>query len=222
MSFFTKDFLEFFRELEQNNNRDWFHGNKKRYDASVKKPFNNFVEEMISRIHAVDPEVAIPAKDAIFRINRDIRFSKDKSPYKTHMAAVISREGRRNHAEPGLYFHLGADKVYLGGGAYQLDKQPLYNVRKTIAENTDEFQKLIEDKQFKKKFGGIKGEQNKVLPKEFKEAAETQPLIYNKQFYYMAELSPNVVVKKDLADRFMDYYLASRNMAEFLKSAMQD
>ena len=81
MTYFTKDFLDFFKELAANNHKDWFHANKKRYEASVKDPFKVFVQDMIDRAAAKDDRFAGEAKNAIFRINRDIRFSKDKSPY---------------------------------------------------------------------------------------------------------------------------------------------
>ena len=101
MIYFTKDFIGFFSDLENNNNRDWFHENKKRYETSVKGPFESLVSALISELSKVYPEMTITPKDAIFRINRDIRFSKDKSPYKTHMAALISPGGKKDKTTSG-------------------------------------------------------------------------------------------------------------------------
>ncbi len=157
MSHFTQDFLDFFKELSQNNYKEWFHENKKRYENSVKNPFHEFVQEMIDRIRIEDPELEITPKEAIFRINRDIRFAKDKSPYKTHMAASISVGGRKRHDVPGLYFQLSPEKSFVAGGSYVLEKETLYRVRSAIAKAPDAFSKVIEEEEFKKKFGTIQG-----------------------------------------------------------------
>src|SRR5690606_31023698 len=90
--YFDKDYLDFFKELAANNNRDWFHANKKRYENSVKKPFATFVTDTISKVKdEYDSKLDLEVKNSVFRINRDIRFSNDKSPYKLHSAAIISR-----------------------------------------------------------------------------------------------------------------------------------
>ena len=89
MAWFEKEFIAFFLELEVNNHKEWFHENKKRYEQYVKEPFYNFVAEMIKRINKDDPSIAIEPKEAIFRINRDIRFSKDKQPYKNYYHALV-------------------------------------------------------------------------------------------------------------------------------------
>ena len=119
-SYFSKDFLDFFKELAANNNKDWFDANRKRYDKSVKEPFKAFVADLISESQKIDPSIDIEAKDAIFRINRDIRFSKDKTPYKLDRSAIISAAGRKDHSIPGFYIALGPDKTYLGGGASEM------------------------------------------------------------------------------------------------------
>jgi hypothetical protein len=103
MTCFTTDFNAFFMDLAKNNNKEWFDANRKRYESSVKKPFHAFVGEAIQRIGKLDRTVAIEPKEAIFRINRDIRFSKDKTPYKLSCSAIISPAGRKDHAVPGLY-----------------------------------------------------------------------------------------------------------------------
>jgi len=181
MSYFTKDFTAFLKDLTKNNNREWFHANKKRYEKFVKEPFQAFVAEMIARASRVDKGINIQPKDAIFRINRDTRFSKDKTPYKTSLGAVIAPGGRKDHTTPGLYIELNAHYIRVYSGCYMLDKYQLEDVRYHIANNLSQFDKLIKDKAFVKTFGTIQGEQNKRLPKELQEPAEQQPLIYNKQ-----------------------------------------
>ena len=102
MAYFTKDFIDFFKELAANNKKEWFDSNRQRYEKSVKQPFAEFVQEMIDRIQPDGPAVYISTKDAIFRINRDIRFSNDKTPYKTYMAALVSAKGKKDKGTPGF------------------------------------------------------------------------------------------------------------------------
>ncbi len=97
----NKNFLSYLKDLKNNNNRDWFHENKKRYESDLKKPFLQLLEQLIQRLQSFSPEIQITPKEAIFRINRDIRFSKDKSPNKTHVAAILSKYGRKSKGYPG-------------------------------------------------------------------------------------------------------------------------
>lgn len=220
MAWFEKEFVAFFLELEANNHKEWFHENKKRYEQYVKEPFYNFVTEMISRIQKDNPSVSLEPKDAIFRINRDIRFSKDKRPYKNHVSAVISEGGRKNLAIPGSYIEFKADGIQYYGGAHHVEKEPLERVRHLIAKDPQGFNKIIKDKKFVDTFGDVMGEKNKRLPKEFEEAAENQPLIFNKNFYYGAKLEVSLLFKDNLADEIYKLYLAGKSFNLFFKQVM--
>ncbi len=219
MPYFDNDFIRFFEELAKNNNKEWFDSQRKRYEQSVKKPFSAFVEEMINRIAALDPEVQIQAKDATMRINRDIRFSPDKTPYNTHYGAIISAGGRKDKSVPGLYMRFSPEGIELYGGAHMLDKDALQRVRSAIAADIKGFQKLINKAAFSKKFSGILGEKNKRIPKEFEEAAAQEPLIANKSFYYMAKLDAKEIVSDTLPDTIMDYWRAAQPVKDFLREA---
>ncbi len=221
MSYFSSEFRQFFRDLEANNEREWFHANKKHYEKVVKQPFHDFVEEMITRMRIEDESIEISPKDAIFRIYRDVRFSADKSPYKTHVAAVISPLGRRDQMHPGLYFQFGGDKIMLAGGAYQMDKDRLLQTRRYIVANMEEFEAAISNPDFVNRWGEIRGERNKVLPKEFKEAASKQALLFNKSFYYMSEPDASMIDSDDLAEQLMQYYRDSDSMRTFLLNALE-
>ena len=221
MSYFTKDFLGFLNELAANNEREWFKANKKRFDESVKAPFEAFVGEMIDRLSADDKRIMLTPKDAIFRIYRDTRFSKDKTPYKTHMAAVISPGGRKDFSTPGgIYIQLGADASRVYAGVYQPDSKQLQLIREHIVSNMKSFEKLVNNKEFKKRFGEVRGDKNKRIPKEFREAAKEQSLLFNKAFYFFADLKPSQITRKDLPDKVMDLYYASKPLAAFLGKAM--
>jgi len=220
MSYFTNDFIKFFEELKQNNNREWFQENKKRYELSVKEPFEAFVQDMIYRIHEDDESIMLTPKEAIFRIYRDIRFSKDKTPYKTHVSAVISNGGRKNYTDPGVYLEVSSEHLRFYSGIYEMSKDQLENVRSFIASNLDEFNTLLKNKTFKKYFGSVRGEQNKRIPKKFNEILSSQPLIANKQFYYFSELEPNKILSKNLPSNLMKFYHAAKPMNLFLKEAL--
>lgn len=221
MSYFTSEYINFFKELAANNHREWFHENKKRYEAAVKKPFHQFIEVMIDHVRAVDPDVLITPKDAIFRINRDIRFSPDKTPYKTHMAAIISAGGRKDKTKPGLYLQFGPEDARIYGGAYMPDKHQLQGIREAIVREPEKFSQLINNKAFKEKYGEIHGEEHKRLPKEFKEAAEQQPLLYKKSFYYFAKFEPEMILRDDLVDLVMSYYHTGKPLGDFLAKAIE-
>ena len=221
MQYFTKDFLSFFRELAKNNNKEWFDANRKRYEQTVKEPFSQFVGDVIRQVQKVDPEVKIKPADAITRINKDIRFSKDKTPYNTHVGAVISPAGRKDKSVPGLYIQLSADKVTLFGGAYVLEPPQLKKVREKIMANPQAFAKLYSDKTFRTHFGDIKGEQSKRLEPALAKAAEKEPLVANKQFYFTTELKPALLTDAELADTILAHYRAARDINKFLQNALR-
>ncbi len=222
MALFTVDFIDFFKELPQNNNKKWFNQNRKRYEESVKTPFHNFVERMIKKIQADDPEVKITPAESIFRINRDLRFSRDKIPYKTQMSALISRTGKKDRGFPGFFFSMGAANITIYGGAHTLERERKYSIRKYISEHLGTFSKLLADRVFKDKYGRIHGDKNKRIPAEFNDEAEKQPLLFNKAFYYYAKLDVKLILDPSLVDIFMDYYSAAKPMREFLISAVSN
>ncbi len=221
MAWFTPDFNKFFIELAPNNNKEWFDANRKRYEGSVKKPFEAFVAEVIKQVAKVDPKVTIDPREAIFRINRDVRFSKDKAPYKSRMSAVVAAGGRKDHSSGGIYFEIGPENVAFYGGQYMPDKEQLQRIREHIATNLGQFKKLRTAKAFVDRFGEIQGEKNKIVPKEFKEGLAKEPLIANKQFYFMAELSPKIVTDPELMAILMDHYKVMKPMNDFLAAALQ-
>lgn len=221
MAWFTADFNGFFKDLAKNNHREWFEANRKRYEASVKEPFEAFVAEAIQRIAKHDKAVAITPREAIFRLHRDIRFSKDKTPYKLESSAIISPAGRKDHSVPGIYFALGPESVKFYGGAYAPDKEQVERIRTAIMRDMATFHKVVHAKTFKEVFGTVQGEANKVLPAAFKEAAKLEPLIANKQFYVGAERKASLVTDPKLLDVLMDHYLAMRPFNVWLAQTMR-
>lgn len=198
-TWFTKEYVSFFKELARNNHKEWFHENKKRYQSYVKEPFYELVAALLEQ-----SGIDIPVKDAVFRINKDIRFSKDKSPYKNHMGAVISHGGRRDMQVPGMYIHLEVGNTMIGGGCYKPDKDNLYRIRKFVYDHPDAVHKALADPSFVDLYGGLaSSEVNKVLPKEFRDKADALPMLYNKQFYFMAIYEDeDFILRDDLLEVF--------------------
>lgn len=219
MPYFTPSFLQFFKELAANNSTAWFDENRKTYEKEVKKPFADFVMDMIIRIQKHEPEVQIKPADAIMRINKDIRFSKDKTPYNTHVAAIVSKYGKKDKSYPGLYFQLSPEGLAIYGGAYMIENDKLEQLRSHIAAHLEEFSALYSDADFKEKFGTIQGEQHKRIPSAFQEAHSKEPLIANKQFYFSAMLKPEIIVSEKLPEKIMEHYLVGKKINDFLKQA---
>jgi uncharacterized protein (TIGR02453 family) len=222
MSFFTEDYLHFFIELAGNNHKTWFDENRKRYETSVKKPFYAFTQHLIDQLAKKDPSFAeLQSKDCVFRINRDIRFSKDKTPYKLMCSAVVAPNGKKSKAVNGIYFELSPQHVRAYGGIYEIDKEDLDAVREGIASNMDEFRSIYSSKTFKKTFGEILGEKNKVLPAHLKEAAQEENLIFNKQWYFYAEFPAEQVLSEDLDQLMLSCYEAGRPLEQFFNQFIQ-
>jgi uncharacterized protein (TIGR02453 family) len=221
MAYFSSDFIKFFKSLEKNNTTEWFNENRKTYEQAVKKPFQVFVDDMISRIKKHDPAVNIKAGDAIMRINKDIRFSKDKTPYNTHVAANISPFGKKDKSYPGFYFQLSPKGIQLFGGVYMAEPPRLEKIRTYMGKHLKEFSAAIGDKKFKDMYGKLKGEQSKRLTPELQKLQAREPLIANKQFYFSTELSADHITSAKLADTLMAHYTAARPVNSFFTAAWE-
>lgn len=222
MSFFAADYLDFFKELAANNHKEWFDANRKRYEISVKEPFKAFTQHLIDTIAKDEPSFKdLKASDCIFRINRDVRFSKDKTPYKTQCSAVISPNGKKSSSIHGIYFEFGPAHVRAYGGVYEIEKDDLFALREGIANHLVKFQKLYTHKKFKALFGEIHGEQNKKLDKDLLEAAAQEPLIYNKQFYFYSTFEPETLLDPKLDQLMMECYQTGRPLELFFNQFIQ-
>jgi uncharacterized protein (TIGR02453 family) len=179
-----------------------------------------FVTALNMALHEVNPALPLqPAKHWLFRINRDVRFSKDKAPYKTHTACYFSVGGKQCNL-PGFYAQLGGAGSFCAGGCYEVAPADLKLIRQEIVYQPDEFRALISAPDFAEAFGELQGERNKILPAEFKEEAATQPLLYLKQFFYTRPLSPEEITSPDLVQRLADLYRIAQPFDNFLTRAI--
>lgn len=197
--------LEFLTDLSANNNREWFHTNKKRYDESREKVLF-LTEVVINEIRKFDSDIPLLApKDCVFRIFRDVRFSKDKRPYKTNFGAFIAKGGRKS-MNPGYYFHIEPSGSFVGGGVYMPPAEPLRAIRNYISENGAEFLEIINDNKFKKVYPEMYDDKLKTAPKGFPKDHEFIELLRYKSFVFSkgidnSEISSDKLVKK-LVDSF--------------------
>ncbi len=222
MPILSQAYFDFFEELALNNERDWFQTNKKRYERDVKEPFLRLVEAVVASLHDSEPDLGlVPSKQMLFRINRDIRFSKDKRPYKEHLSASITRFGTKDKLYPGHYLQVGAGESFLAGGAYWFEeKEMLLRVRRYIMDNHDRFLSLLNAPSFVEKWETIKGETNKRLTPEFAEFVDIQPLIANKQFYWGKNIDPKMALQDDFVSILRGHFEAAQPMNHFLVEAM--
>lgn len=222
MAFFTTDYLNFFIELAANNNKDWFDLNRKRYEQNVKKPFSDFVQHLIHSLAEKDASFSeLEVKNCVFRINRDIRFSKDKTPYKMMCSAVVTPEGKKSKAVNGVYFEFGPEHMRVYGGVYEIDKDDLETVRDAMAQDISRFQKVYKNPLFVKTFGEILGEKNKVLPAHLREAAAKEPFIFNKQWYFYTQFEPETILQDNLDQIVLNCYEAGRPVEAYFNALIK-
>lgn len=219
MPSFSPSFLRYFEQLSQNNTTHWFDQNRKWYEKDIKLPFQDFIDELIIQLRMIDKDIHIEPSEAIFRINNDIRFAKEKIPYKTWMSANISAMGKRVKEYPGFFLQTNHEKLILAGGVYSPEKESLYQIRQQIAQDPYGFKKVLEQSKFKTVFGEFRGDQHIQLPSEFREAALIVPEIAFKQFHFKLELAPDFILQERLPQCIREQFEAAAEMHQFLKRA---
>ena len=215
----AKETVEFLRKLDKNNDRDWFNANKADFIAAN----DNVIAvtgDLISRIGKFDAAVAgIDPKSCVFRIYRDVRFSKDKSPYKTNLGAFIAPGGKKTMS-PGYYFHIQPRMFFAAAGKHLPDPSELLKIRKAIASNTKEFLKIIGEKSFKTRFGDLDGERLTKPPKGFDADHPAIEYLKLKSFTVSEEFSAKDAVSKDYPKMLAESFKAAYPLVVFLRAAL--
>ena len=212
--------LEFLSDLKNHNDREWFNRNRTRYEAS-KANFESFVQAVINEIITFDPILkGLEVKSCTYRINRDIRFSNDKTIYKTHMGAFIVRGGKRNGDKfAGYYVHVEpGNNSMIAGGAYIPPMPWLTAIRENIAEQGDEFLRIINNKEFKEIFGEIEGEKLKSSPKGFRSDHQFIELLKLKSFLAARIISDKEIVSKNGFDLIIKASKIIKPLNDFLNN----
>lgn len=216
-AYFTPALFAFLRELKAHNRRDWFEKNKARYEADVKGPMLRFIADLGSPLRRMSPYVAAdprPAGGSMFRIYRDVRFSRDKSPYKTNVGAHFShlKGGRSAHA-PGFYLHLEPGRSFGGGGLWHPEPAALMQIRdRIVARNKD--WKSIRDRL------AVRGDSLKRVPSGYDPDHPFADDLKLKDFYSMDEFSDRDVTARDFLERYVAVCRRTAPLMEFLTRAL--
>lgn len=212
-----KNTLDFLTELNSNNNTEWFHANRKKYDIA-KSEFINYVEELITELASFDKRISgVQPKQCLFRINRDIRFSKDKSPYKNNFGAYMAQGGRKSPLA-GYYLHLQPGSCFLAGGIWMPQPDALLLLRKEIYYNIKKFKGIIENKKLTKYFKSIEGEKNVKAPNGFDKNFEDIDLIKFKSYTLMHSITDKDVLHIDFKKKCKEVFEAMYEFNSFLNS----
>jgi uncharacterized protein (TIGR02453 family) len=207
--------LTFLEKLGKNNNKPWFDKNRETYEAT-KGDFEMFITALLDKLGATEPMFKEQkAKDCIFRIFRDVRFSKDKTPYKAHYGAFFSKGGRK-YPGAGYYLHIEPGKSFIGGGLWMPESPLLKSVRQEIDYNFAEFTGIIEDKKFKKIFEKITGEQLKALPQGYTEDNPAIAYLKMKSFTVGHPLTDEDITSNTFMQKCVSTFATMRPFIEFL------
>jgi uncharacterized protein (TIGR02453 family) len=217
METIKKSTLTFLSELNRNNNRDWFKSNESLY-REAKANYESFIGSVIGEIVKFDPIMkGLEVKNCMFRINRDIRFSHDKSPYKTNFGAFIVRGGKKNADKfAGYYIHLEPGKSFIAGGSYIPPSPWLNAIREKIDERSSEFLKILKHKDFIKNFGEISGEKLKTPPRGYSSDNPNIELLKLKSFLAMTEVKDKIVLSPDYLTYVISVLKAMKPLNDFL------
>ena len=216
-----KKVLQFLRELSKNNTREWFDANRDSYQESREKVL--FVTDvLVNEIRKFDSEVPVlDAKDCMFRIFRDVRFSNDKRPYKTNFGSFISKEGRKSQY-PGYYFHIEPGESFVGGGVYMPAAEPLKAIRQYISHYPEEFTEIITQPEFKSVFPEMYDHQLKTAPKGFPKDHEFIHLLRYKSYVFSAPVSDHKITDGDFIEIAVEAFKQLHKFNAYLYDALRE
>lgn len=216
--------VNFLKELKKNNNKPWFDSHKEKF-FSAKKDFENFVEKIISLTSSFDDDIKdLQVKNCTFRINRDIRFSKDKTPYKTNMGASFNKGGKKS-IFAGYYFHLEpGGKSFAGGGLWMPDTVELKKLRQEIDYCLPEFKKLLSNSSFKKQYNGLEMNEAQMLvniPKGYEKKNPAAVFLRLKSFVATINIADNLLQTPQLVNEVNSAFKALMPLVKFMNRAME-
>ncbi len=213
---FPEQGLQFLRSLKRNNNREWFQRHKSIYEEHVKQPMTELIAALAQEFQDFAPEMLASPKISTYRIYRDTRFSKDKSPYKTHIAASFPRSGLGKHEGAGFYLHIAPAELLIAGGLYMPLPEDLNAVRNHIAENPDTFLAIVEQRGFRRIFGGLEGERLQRVPKGFPPDHVAAQYLKYKQFLAGRNFPPDVATTRRFYKVVVETFKAMLPLVRFL------
>lgn len=220
---FPNEALVFLRELKANNSRDWFTPRKADFDRLVKAPMIGVIEALNQHLVAFAPDHLVEPAKAVYRIYRDTRFSKDKTPYKTHIAATFARHGMDRHAAAGYYFSFGADRIEVAAGVYMPGPEELLQLRQYISGHFAEFSAILSDKANARLTGPLQGDTLSRPPKGFPVEDPAIEWIKRKQwFYYDTSLDPVLGTTPKFVPEIAKRFRAMAPLVNYLNRPLLD
>ncbi|HMG69095.1 MAG TPA: DUF2461 domain-containing protein [Chitinophagaceae bacterium] len=210
--------LKFLQRLKKNNNKAWFEAHRKDYETA-RNEFENFIQSVLDKHSKNDPDLKdLTAKKCLFRINRDVRFSKNKSPYKTNFGASMDKGGKKSGLA-GYYFHLEPGQSFLGGGLWMPQPDSLKKVRQEIDYCLEEFRKIIGSKKFKTVYPNLytgEGVQLSKLPQGFEKDNPAAPYLKYKSWLMISDITDGDLTSKNLLKRTVDAFSILQPFIKFL------
>ncbi|MDX2154709.1 MAG: DUF2461 domain-containing protein [Bryobacteraceae bacterium] len=216
---FPQEGLDFLRKLERNNRREWFQPRKEEFEASVRKPMLEFAAALNKELAGFAPQYMREPENALYRIYRDTRFSADKTPYKTHIAALFPRIGMPRNGASGLYVGISRKGVEVAGGVYMPSPEDLRRLRTLLAERHDEFRALLRKPALGKLMGELQGEKLTRPPKGWPADHPAADLLKGKQWYFGVQLDIALATTPKLLPEVAARFRAMAPVVEFLNQA---
>ena len=217
MDLITSNTTNFLKALSQNNNREWFQQNKEAYTKSHEEMIR-FAENLMEGLGKYDQLVPMSGKKSLFRIYRDVRFSKDKSPYKTHWAGSLKRD--TPFLRGGYFYRIEAEKAYIACGFWAPNSRDMKLIRDHISQDDKPLRKIISSKKFKDTFGSLEGEQVKTAPKGFSKDHPAIDLIRYKQLIVSKEYSKKEMNKSGFVNQMVSDYRAIRPFFDYMSDIL--
>ncbi|MCC6389685.1 MAG: DUF2461 domain-containing protein [Bryobacterales bacterium] len=218
---FPQQGIALLRGLKKNNKREWFQPRKEIFDQSVKAPMEQLVDALNAHFVRFAPPYITDPKRAIYRIYRDTRFSKDKTPYKTHVAASFSRAGMERHVSAGYYFSVAPDEIEVAAGIYMPGPEELRSIRNHLAEHHEEFRKILRAAALRKLMGELWAQQLSRVPKGFPPDHPAADLIRYKHWtLFDTRLDPALVVTAQLLPELVKRFQVMAHFVEFLNQPL--
>ena len=219
----TKEAVQFLSDLVANNNTEWMHANKKRYE-SYKKDYHNYIASILAALKPLDKSLEpLEIKNCTFRINRDIRFSKDKSPYKTNMGVWFT-QNKFSKNSPGYYIHFEKGKSFIAGGVWCPEPNELKRIRKEIAFFHEDLEAIVNDKKFKSEFGALTRDENNTLKKAPKDFDPNHPAIEFlklKSFTASEKIDDKLFLDPNFSKIVAEKLILLKPMNDFLNRALE-
>lgn len=217
---FSMEALDFLRRLKRNNRRPWFQKNKLIYDEKVRQPMVELVQALNHELMRIAPEMVTEPRRAIYRIYRDVRFSPDKSPYKTHIAALFTPRNLPKHAGGGFYVHLSPEELLVAGGVYMPGPKELWEIRSHIAQNAAILRRIVAERRFKEYFGTLEGDQLTRVPKGFPSTHPAADFLRHKKFLVSVTHPPEQALDPGLLEFLARYFRAMTSLIRFLNKPL--